>query len=185
MYREKSLMAIFSCITVTFFLCHLPRVVLNIYEFQLQRNSAICREVKIKKKLPKLLPSDVAIFSSASWDKVRSSSVVFHHDLCRKNPSHPQRVRQLSLLLLLRPRVQKPLLPHPALRPLPRPISVPGRGHEMRLDQSESCGLRVGPDGPEHAAGRGQFAGHPGGAGFSGPGLQLAELGTVDQSKSA
>lgn len=45
LHQEKSLMAIFSCITVTFFLCHLPRVVLNIYEFQLHRNSGFCKDV--------------------------------------------------------------------------------------------------------------------------------------------
>ncbi len=35
--HDGSLLTIFGCITFTFFLCHFPRVILNVYEFHLHR----------------------------------------------------------------------------------------------------------------------------------------------------
>ena len=41
--HERSLMIIFSCITSTFLICHFPRVILNIYEFEFHRNQGRCQ----------------------------------------------------------------------------------------------------------------------------------------------
>ncbi|TRY74638.1 hypothetical protein TCAL_15614, partial [Tigriopus californicus] len=41
--QEKTLLTIFCCINSTFFICHLPRVVLNIYEFFLHQRSHYCQ----------------------------------------------------------------------------------------------------------------------------------------------
>ena len=40
--QEKSLLTIFCFISCTFFVCHLPRAVLNIYEFELHRKTEVC-----------------------------------------------------------------------------------------------------------------------------------------------
>ena len=50
--HERSLMIIFSCITVTFLFCHFPRVILNIYEFEFHRNQGRCRDLFQRQFIP-------------------------------------------------------------------------------------------------------------------------------------
>ncbi|CAB4066113.1 unnamed protein product [Lepeophtheirus salmonis] len=63
--HERSLLIIFACITITFLVCHIPRVILNIYEFTLQRRETICH----KKYMSKFNPP-VIILIATSVEKI-------------------------------------------------------------------------------------------------------------------
>ena len=40
--QERTLYLTFVCLTITFLVCHLPRIVLNVYEVPMSRRRAIC-----------------------------------------------------------------------------------------------------------------------------------------------
>ena len=42
---EKSLYVTFFCLTTTFLVCHLPRLIINIYEVPMSSNRQICEEI--------------------------------------------------------------------------------------------------------------------------------------------
>ena len=57
---EKALYVTFFCLTTTFLVCHLPRLILNIYEVTMSTDRQICEELH---KRPYFQPSWVIILS--------------------------------------------------------------------------------------------------------------------------
>ena len=45
--QERTLYITFFCLTTTFLLCHLPRILLNIYEVPMSQDRELCRQVTI------------------------------------------------------------------------------------------------------------------------------------------
>ena len=43
--QERTLYITFFCLTTTFLLCHLPRILLNIYEVPMSQDRELCRQV--------------------------------------------------------------------------------------------------------------------------------------------
>jgi hypothetical protein len=59
--QEKTLYMTFVCLTITFLLCHMPRIVLNVYEVPMTKRRRICKYLF---KRPFYSPSWVLILSS-------------------------------------------------------------------------------------------------------------------------
>ena len=59
--QERTLYVTFVCLTTTFFLCHLPRIVLNVYEVPMSKRRFLCNMLF---KMPFYSPSWVLMLSS-------------------------------------------------------------------------------------------------------------------------